>query len=283
MRAVAPQIFLLKKIYFSKKCTKFTQYVPRKYAKLAWTQAAVGVFYEKGVTKHFVKFTWKHLCHSLFLINKRRLGHRSFSANFAKFLKALFFNRTPLEHCFCFNTQCKQQVHFIFKVVHLIALFKLNHIFFKTHIKEDFSLVNCSFFLEFCIEKLLQLFSVKTEKLELYLLNFIYAYQYWYCCDWDFWAGGTNMIAVASAASGIFWSWTFLWWLIWLGLWSELMYWQAGLFMTLSLFNNLFNSITSFLIFVWVVLKFSSAALNAFFIASRTSMSLSLASNSSKR
>ena len=57
MRAVASQIFLLKKIYFSKKCTKFTQYVPRKYAKLAWTQAAVGVFYEKGVTKHFVKFT----------------------------------------------------------------------------------------------------------------------------------------------------------------------------------------------------------------------------------
>ena len=54
------------------------------------------VFCEKGVLSNFAKFTGKHLCQSLFLnkvtarkpaaLLKKRLLHRCFLANFAKFL-----------------------------------------------------------------------------------------------------------------------------------------------------------------------------------------------------
>ena len=59
------------------------------------------VFCKKGVLKDFTKFTEKHLCQSLFLskvaglrpvtLLKKRLWHRYFPANFAKFLKTPFF------------------------------------------------------------------------------------------------------------------------------------------------------------------------------------------------
>ena len=39
--------------------------------------------------RHFVKFTGKHLCQSLFL--KKRLWHRCFPVNFVKFLRTPFF------------------------------------------------------------------------------------------------------------------------------------------------------------------------------------------------
>ena len=52
---------------------------------------------EKGVLRNFVKFTGKHLCQSLFLIKfkactfiKKRLWHRCFPVNFAKFLRTTF-------------------------------------------------------------------------------------------------------------------------------------------------------------------------------------------------
>ena len=58
------------------------------------------VFCEKGVLRNFAKFTGKHLCQSLFLnkvvglrpaaLLKKRLWHKCFPANFAKYL------RTPL-------------------------------------------------------------------------------------------------------------------------------------------------------------------------------------------
>ena len=56
-------------------------------------------FVRKGLLKNFAKFTGKHLCQSLFLIMfqappetllKKRLWHRCFPVNFAKFLKASF-------------------------------------------------------------------------------------------------------------------------------------------------------------------------------------------------
>ena len=58
------------------------------------------VYCRKGVLKSFAKFTWKHLCQSLFFNKvaclrlatflKKRLWHRCFPANFAEFLRTFF-------------------------------------------------------------------------------------------------------------------------------------------------------------------------------------------------
>ena len=59
------------------------------------------VFCEKGVLRNFSNFTGKHLCQSLFsnkvaglkpaTLLKKRLLHRAFPVNFAKFLRTPFF------------------------------------------------------------------------------------------------------------------------------------------------------------------------------------------------
>ena len=63
-------------------------------------------FCEKGVLRNFTKITGKHLCQSLFLIKlqalglrpatlfKKRLWHRCFPVNFAKFLRTSFSQNT---------------------------------------------------------------------------------------------------------------------------------------------------------------------------------------------
>ena len=63
---------------------------------------------KKSVLGNFAKFAGKHLCQSLFFnkvrpatLLKNRLWHRCFPVNFAKFLRTLFFHRTPLDECFC--------------------------------------------------------------------------------------------------------------------------------------------------------------------------------------
>ena len=63
----------------------------------------------KGVLRNFAKFTEKHLCQLLFYnkvagpesatLIKKRLWHRCFPMNFAKFLRTTF-HRTPLNDCF---------------------------------------------------------------------------------------------------------------------------------------------------------------------------------------
>ena len=63
----------------------------------------------KGVLRNFAKFTGKHLCQVLFYnkvagpepatLLKKRLWHRCFPMNFAKFLRTPF-HRTPLNDCF---------------------------------------------------------------------------------------------------------------------------------------------------------------------------------------
>ena len=60
---------------------------------------------EKHVLKNFAKFTGKHMCQSLLFnkvaglrpttLLKKRLRHRLFPVNFAKFLKFNFFYRAP--------------------------------------------------------------------------------------------------------------------------------------------------------------------------------------------
>ena len=62
------------------------------------------VFCKKGVLGNFTKFTGRHLCISLFLnevaglrsatLLKKRLSHRSFPVNFAKFLRTSFLQNT---------------------------------------------------------------------------------------------------------------------------------------------------------------------------------------------
>ena len=63
----------------------------------------------KGVLRYFAKFTGKHLCQGLFFnkvaglrpatLLKKRLWHRCFPMNFAKFPRTPF-HRTPLNDCF---------------------------------------------------------------------------------------------------------------------------------------------------------------------------------------
>ena len=59
----------------------------------------------KVVLRNFAKFTWKHLCPSLFFnkvaglrpatLLKRRLWHRCLPVNFVKFLRTPFLQNTP--------------------------------------------------------------------------------------------------------------------------------------------------------------------------------------------
>ena len=54
------------------------------------------VFCKKGVLRFFPKFTGKHLCESLVFnkVVKKRLWHRCFPVNFAKFLRTPFLQNT---------------------------------------------------------------------------------------------------------------------------------------------------------------------------------------------
>ena len=62
------------------------------------------VFCKKGVLRNFAKFTGKHLCQSLIFnkvaglrpatLLKKRLWHRCFPVNFAKFLRTPFLQNT---------------------------------------------------------------------------------------------------------------------------------------------------------------------------------------------
>ena len=63
------------------------------------------VLCKRGALKNFAKFTEKRLCQSLFFnkvtglspatLLKKKLWHRCFPVNFAKFLRTPFFYRTP--------------------------------------------------------------------------------------------------------------------------------------------------------------------------------------------
>ena len=69
-------------------------------------------FCKKSVLRNFAKFTGKHLCQSLFFIKvaglrsatllKKKLWHRFFPMNFAKFLRTPFLQNTS-GGCFCNN------------------------------------------------------------------------------------------------------------------------------------------------------------------------------------
>ena len=64
--------------------------------KKDWKKQPPEVFYENGVLKNFVKFTWKHLCRSLkpATLLKKRLRLSYFPVNFTKFLRTPFLQNT---------------------------------------------------------------------------------------------------------------------------------------------------------------------------------------------
>ena len=74
------------------------------FAELISRSSRPEVFFEKRVLKNFAKFTGKHLCQSLFFkkvagvrpatLLKKRLWHRCFPVNFAKFLITSFLQNS---------------------------------------------------------------------------------------------------------------------------------------------------------------------------------------------
>ena len=63
---------------------------------IKWLLSPGGIC-KKGFLKNFAKFTWKHLCQSPFLILKKRLWHRCFHVNFAKFRRnPFYYGTTPV-------------------------------------------------------------------------------------------------------------------------------------------------------------------------------------------
>ena len=82
---------------------------PRNYEN-TFRSSRPDVFCKKGVPRNFEKFTGKHLC------QKKRLWHRCFLENFAKFLRTPFL----IEHFWwlllnflglqCFQEVCKQNI-----------------------------------------------------------------------------------------------------------------------------------------------------------------------------
>ena len=75
---------------------------------------------KKGVLKNFLKFTGKHLPHCLFFnkfahprpanLFKKKLQHRCFPLNFAKFLRLSYFYGTPSCGCFYRFTTLPQSI-----------------------------------------------------------------------------------------------------------------------------------------------------------------------------
>ena len=75
---------------------------------------------KKGVLRNFTKFKGKHLCQSLFInknaglrpaiLLKKRLWHKCFPVNFAKFLKTSFLQNTSgrlLLHHYNWTSKCR--------------------------------------------------------------------------------------------------------------------------------------------------------------------------------
>ena len=92
----------------------------------------------KGVLKIFTKFTGKHLCQSFFwpaTLLKKKLWHRCFPVNFAKFLRTPFLQNTSkrlllelFETNFSVNKIIALYRHGMFYVLNKIFAFSLDKI-----------------------------------------------------------------------------------------------------------------------------------------------------------
>ena len=73
-----------------------------KYSFFIFRSSRKQIFFKTGVIKNFAIFTGKYLCGSLFLLvsSQKRLQHRCFPVNIAKFLGIPFLQNTS-SGCFC--------------------------------------------------------------------------------------------------------------------------------------------------------------------------------------
>ena len=93
------------------------------------------IFLKIGVLKNFAIFTWKHLCWSLYLITleawwpatllKKRLQHRCFLVNTAKFLRAAFLQNTS-GGCFCSKLDLNKMHQYSLQNHHVYSTSKRN-------------------------------------------------------------------------------------------------------------------------------------------------------------
>ena len=79
-----------------------------------WQNQPPEVFYEKSFLRNFPKFTGKYQCQSLFFnkvagLLKKRLWHRCFPVNFAKFLRVPFFT----EHLWTTACELGAELHLL--------------------------------------------------------------------------------------------------------------------------------------------------------------------------
>ena len=70
--------------------SKAFDFPPHELLTAKFRSSRPEVFCKIDVLRNFVKFTGKQLCQSLFALLKKRLWHRSFLVNFAKFLRTTF-------------------------------------------------------------------------------------------------------------------------------------------------------------------------------------------------
>ena len=88
---------------------------------VAFRSSGPEVFCKKCVFKNFAKLTGKHLRSATLL--KKILWHRCFLVNFSKFLRTLFFHRTPPVAA----SGPSQQVQYIIKVLRITLLCTDSH------------------------------------------------------------------------------------------------------------------------------------------------------------
>ena len=96
------------------------------------------VFCKKGVLKNFSKFTGKHLCQSLrpATLLKKRLWHRYFPVNFAKFVRTPFLQNSsgrllllrPWENDFVFSGSAR--IYFYHTVLGFFLIKSAFHVSF---------------------------------------------------------------------------------------------------------------------------------------------------------
>ena len=109
------------------------------------------VFCKTGVLRNFAKFTIKHLPQSLFSNKvagwdcnfiKKKLRHRCFPVNFAKFLRKLFFSENISGGCFQIDAFRRASHHCITKKVSKTEIVRSTHIVqIKTEIVQSMQIV----------------------------------------------------------------------------------------------------------------------------------------------
>ena len=82
-------------------------------------------FCKKAVLRNFARFTGKHLCLRPAALLKKRLWHRCFPVNFAKFLRTSFLQNTSGRVLLCSVKKLSERLPKIYSKTHAIHFFCL--------------------------------------------------------------------------------------------------------------------------------------------------------------